>query len=253
MAMISTAAWGGAALRRRRLSVAMGQAAAGRDDARLRAQCTVLEPLGSRHCRDKPRLPPGPAGLRPVRSAAGRLSLHARGDRGANHRRARRAGPGTGAWVGEPRGWIIGVLLAAAYPGRIASPVVLCNMPGRISDEIKRIYALDRESASAAMRAYGVGGSVPPDARLPARPGLGPTLACATGSSPRWTAPRPRPPPRCTTASRRWTRSRCLPASRSRCCCYAATRAASPRPSSAHWPSVCHRPASTCSRAMDMA
>lgn len=59
-------------------------------------------------------------------------------------------------WVGESSGGIIGVLLAASYPGRIAS-LVLCNTPGRISDEIKRIYALDKESASAAMRAYGVG------------------------------------------------------------------------------------------------
>src|SRR5216683_643677 len=59
-------------------------------------------------------------------------------------------------WVGESSGGIIGVLLAAAHPERIAS-LVLCNTPGRISDEIKRIYALDRESASAAMRAYGVG------------------------------------------------------------------------------------------------
>src|SRR3954454_14616848 len=61
-----------------------------------------------------------------------------------------------GHWDGESSGGIIGVLLAASYPGRIAS-LVLCNTPGRISDEIKRIYALDKESASAAMRAYGVG------------------------------------------------------------------------------------------------
>lgn len=59
-------------------------------------------------------------------------------------------------WVGESSGGIIGVLLAAAHPGRIAS-LVLCNTPGRIPDEIKRIYALDRDSASAAMRAYGAG------------------------------------------------------------------------------------------------
>jgi pimeloyl-ACP methyl ester carboxylesterase len=59
-------------------------------------------------------------------------------------------------WVGESSGGIIGVLLAAAHPERIAS-LVLCNTPGRISGDIKRIYALDRESASAAMRAYGVG------------------------------------------------------------------------------------------------
>jgi len=60
-------------------------------------------------------------------------------------------------WVGESSGGIIGVLLAAAHPERIAS-LVLCNTPGRIPDEIKRIYALDQASASAAMRVYGVGG-----------------------------------------------------------------------------------------------
>ena len=59
-------------------------------------------------------------------------------------------------WVGESSGGIVGVLLAAKYPERIAS-LVLCNTPTRISDEIKRIYALDRASASEAMRAYGVG------------------------------------------------------------------------------------------------
>jgi 3-oxoadipate enol-lactonase len=59
-------------------------------------------------------------------------------------------------WVGESSGGIIGVLLAAAHPERIAS-LVLCNTPWRIPDEIRRIYALDCESASAAMRAHGVG------------------------------------------------------------------------------------------------
>jgi 3-oxoadipate enol-lactonase len=59
-------------------------------------------------------------------------------------------------WVGESSGGIIGVLLAAAYPERIAS-LVLCNTPGRIPDEIRRIYALDKDNAGTAMRAYGVG------------------------------------------------------------------------------------------------
>jgi 3-oxoadipate enol-lactonase len=59
-------------------------------------------------------------------------------------------------WVGESSGGIIGLLLAAAHPERIAS-LVLCNTPTRISDEIKAIYALDRESTAAAIRAYGVG------------------------------------------------------------------------------------------------
>src|SRR5262245_31562790 len=59
-------------------------------------------------------------------------------------------------WVGESSGGIIGLLLAAAHPDRIAS-LVLCNTPSRIPDRIKRTYALDRASASDAMRAYGVG------------------------------------------------------------------------------------------------
>jgi pimeloyl-ACP methyl ester carboxylesterase len=59
-------------------------------------------------------------------------------------------------WVGESSGGIIGLLLAAAHPDRIAS-LVLCNTPSRIPDQIKRTYALDRASASDAMRAYGVG------------------------------------------------------------------------------------------------
>jgi 3-oxoadipate enol-lactonase len=59
-------------------------------------------------------------------------------------------------WVGESSGGIIGLLLAAAYPERIAS-LVLCNTPTRISDEIRGIYALDQESTAAAIRAHGVG------------------------------------------------------------------------------------------------
>jgi 3-oxoadipate enol-lactonase len=59
-------------------------------------------------------------------------------------------------WVGESSGGLIGLLLAAAHPERIAS-LVLCNTPARISDDIRRIYALDRESTATAMRTYGVG------------------------------------------------------------------------------------------------
>jgi 3-oxoadipate enol-lactonase len=59
-------------------------------------------------------------------------------------------------WVGESSGGIIGLLLAAAHPERIAS-LVLCNTPTRISDDIRRIYALDRDSTADAIRAYGVG------------------------------------------------------------------------------------------------
>jgi pimeloyl-ACP methyl ester carboxylesterase len=59
-------------------------------------------------------------------------------------------------WVGESSGGLIGLLLAAAHPERVAS-LVLCNTPTRISNEIKGIYALDRESTSAAIGAYGTG------------------------------------------------------------------------------------------------
>jgi len=59
-------------------------------------------------------------------------------------------------WVGESSGGIIGLLLAAARPERIAS-LVLCNTPTRISDEIRGIYALGEESTAAAIRAHGTG------------------------------------------------------------------------------------------------
>jgi 3-oxoadipate enol-lactonase len=59
-------------------------------------------------------------------------------------------------WVGESSGGIIGLLLAAQHPERIAS-LVLCNTPSRISDEIRRIYALGHADVGAAIRALGTG------------------------------------------------------------------------------------------------
>jgi len=59
-------------------------------------------------------------------------------------------------WVGESSGGIIGLLLAATHPKRIAS-LALCNTPTRISDEIRGIYSLDQESTAAAIRAHGTG------------------------------------------------------------------------------------------------
>jgi 3-oxoadipate enol-lactonase len=59
-------------------------------------------------------------------------------------------------WVGESSGGIIGLLFAAAHPERIAT-LVLCNTPTRISDEIRGIYSLGRESTAAAIRAHGTG------------------------------------------------------------------------------------------------
>src|SRR5262249_46809387 len=46
-------------------------------------------------------------------------------------------------WVGESSGGIIGLVLAAAHPERIAS-LVLCNTPTHISGEIRGIYSLDK-------------------------------------------------------------------------------------------------------------
>ena len=60
-------------------------------------------------------------------------------------------------WVGESSGGLIGLLLAAAHPERVAS-LMLCNTPSRIPDRIRRIYALDRDDAGAAMLAHGTGG-----------------------------------------------------------------------------------------------
>ena len=59
-------------------------------------------------------------------------------------------------WVGESSGGIIGLLLAAAHPERVAS-LVLCNTPTRISDEIRGIYSQGEESTAAAIRAHGTG------------------------------------------------------------------------------------------------
>jgi pimeloyl-ACP methyl ester carboxylesterase len=59
-------------------------------------------------------------------------------------------------WVGESSGGLIGLLLAAAYPDRIAS-LVLCNTPSRIPDRIKQIYALDRGGVAEAIVAHGTG------------------------------------------------------------------------------------------------
>jgi 3-oxoadipate enol-lactonase len=59
-------------------------------------------------------------------------------------------------WVGESSGGIIGLLLAAAHPERIAS-LVLCNTPTRIPDEIRAIYALGQHDTAAAIRTHGVG------------------------------------------------------------------------------------------------
>ena len=59
-------------------------------------------------------------------------------------------------WVGESSGGILGLLLAAAYPGRVAS-LVLCNTPARIPDAIRGIYALGQEGTAAAIRTHGTG------------------------------------------------------------------------------------------------
>ena len=121
-------------------------------------------------------------------------------------------------WVGELSGGLVGLLLAAAHPERVAS-LVLCNTPTRISEDIKGIYALDQESTAAAIRAYGTGEWC--------RRTLGYRLdlehadadAARMVSSPRWTRRVPISRRRCIYASRASTLCRCLPGSTPRCCC----------------------------------
>ena len=72
-------------------------------------------------------------------------------------------------WVGESSGGIIGLLLAATYPDRIAS-LVLCNTPSRIPDQIRHLCSgpcvcLGRD---AHLRGWGM---VPSDTWLSARSG----------------------------------------------------------------------------------
>jgi pimeloyl-ACP methyl ester carboxylesterase len=103
-------------------------------------------------------------------------------------------------WVGESSGGIIGLLLAAAHPERIAS-LVLCNTPTRISEEIKGIYSLDQNSTAAAIQAHGVGEWC--------RQTLGSRLIstaranrCVNGALPRWARPAATLPRACTNASK---------------------------------------------------
>ena len=164
-----------------------GTGAAGRDDARLRAQCPVLEPLGAAGRRDPPRLSPGPARRWRVRSAAFGLSLHAGGNRGAGHRGARRARSRTGA-LGRQ---VVGrdhrrpARRRASRTHRQPRPV---QYAGPHLERDQAHLRARSESASAAMRAYGVGEWC--------RQTLGYRLdleqadrVCRNGSSPRWTAP----------------------------------------------------------------
>jgi 3-oxoadipate enol-lactonase len=58
-------------------------------------------------------------------------------------------------WVGESSGGILGLLMAATHPQRIAS-LVLCNTPYRHADETKSTYSLGAASAPAAILRDGV-------------------------------------------------------------------------------------------------
>jgi len=134
----------------------MGDANTRADDARLRPQCEVLEPLCSAGRRSPPRLSPDLLGCgksdvlalgyayTPEKIGAQILAVLDRYSLSRVH------------WVGESSGGIIGLLLAAAHPERVAS-LVLCNTPTRIPDEIRGIYSLGQESTAAAIRAHGTG------------------------------------------------------------------------------------------------
>jgi pimeloyl-ACP methyl ester carboxylesterase len=136
--------------------VAVGAADAGDDAARLCPQRDILEPLGSGDRRQPPDLPPGFARLRPLGYAGRELSFHP--DQIAAQVLAVLDALSLPRvhWVGESSGGLVGLLLAASHPRRIAS-LVLCNTPTRISNEIRGIYSLDQDSTAAAIRAYGTG------------------------------------------------------------------------------------------------
>jgi 3-oxoadipate enol-lactonase len=134
----------------------MGGADTRADDARLCPQCDILEPLGSADRRSR-RV------YRPDLLGCGRSDVPAPGYAYTPEKIGAQILAVLDAhslpqvhWVGESSGGIIGLLLAAAYPERIAS-LVLCNTPTRIPYEIRGIYALGQESTAAAIRANGTG------------------------------------------------------------------------------------------------
>src|SRR5580700_5351473 len=101
-------------------------------------------------------------------------------------------------WVGESSGGIIGLLLAAAHPERIAS-LVLCNTPTRTptgSSAFTRWTRPPRRTRCAPMAwASGTDRRSATDWTWRA-----PKKICATGSCARWTGRRPRSRRRCTIA-----------------------------------------------------
>jgi pimeloyl-ACP methyl ester carboxylesterase len=120
-------------------------------------------------------------------------------------------------WVGESSGGLIGLLLAAMHPERVAS-LVLCNTPSRIPDRIRRIYALDRADAGATMLAHGTARGA---SRLLATGWIWSTrtVRYRTGLCEKWTERRPRSQPRCTTVSRVSIPSTYCPEFTPRSCC----------------------------------
>jgi pimeloyl-ACP methyl ester carboxylesterase len=120
-------------------------------------------------------------------------------------------------WVGESSGGIIGLLLAAAHPERIAS-LVLCNTPTRTptgSSAFTRWTRPPRRTRCAPMAwASGTDRRSATDWTWRA-----PKKICATGSCARWTGRRPRSRRRCTIASKKSIPCRYCRVSSPRSCC----------------------------------
>ena len=149
-------------------------------------------------------------------------------------------------WVGESSGGLVGLLLAASHPRRIAS-LVLCNTPTRISNEIR---GYTRSTKTARRRRSAL---TAPANGAAARSAIGSISTmqvpnCANGASPRWTRPGPTSPRHCTNVSRASMSCRCCPRSKRRSCCSAATKAGSPPNNKRSSRKPCRMAGSNCSR-----
>ena len=102
-------------------------------------------------------------------------------------------------WVGESSGGIIGLLLAAGHPDRIAS-LFLCNTPTRIPDEIRGIYSVRRAPRRRFEPMAPARGAAKPSATGSTSSMRAQT--CRNGSSPRWTGRARISPPPCMSVSR---------------------------------------------------
>lgn len=120
-------------------------------------------------------------------------------------------------WVGKSSGGLIGLLLAAAHPERVAS-LMLCNTPSRIPDRSGK--SMRWIAMTLALRCWRMVPAVGAARRLP----TGwiwstPALRCRTGLSRKWIGRHPRSRQRCIVVSRMSIPSTYCRQSTPRSCC----------------------------------